>query len=93
MTKAINKALQTPEAQALLAAGLKLKSTKRQLANGTIALTGRVKKRAVSYKITATGSVLSNEFVARRVLESTEGQLYRAGLRAAAELLAKRKAA
>lgn len=89
----ITKALQSKEAQALLDSGLKLVSTDRQIENGTIALFGKVKKKHVSYKITAAGAVLSNEFVARRVQGGTQYQVYKAGLKAAAELLAKRQGA
>ena len=52
---------------------LKVVSTERQLANGTIALTGKIRKQPISMKITASGAVLSNEFVARRVSTYTEG--------------------
>lgn len=90
MSKTITKAIQSPEAQSLLAAGLKLVSTERQLANGTIALAGKVRKQPVSYKITANGAVLSNEYVARTVTGKSGVSLYRAGLKAANELLAKR---
>lgn len=65
---------------------LKLVSTERQLANGTIALAGKIKKQPVSYKITANGAVLSNEFVARQVAG------YKQGIAAVAELAAKRAA-
>lgn len=77
-----SKALQTLIADRKL----KLVSTETQLANGTIALVGKIKKEPVSYKITANGAVLSNEFVARRV----EG--YQQGIKAVAELAAKRAA-
>jgi hypothetical protein len=63
---------------------LKVVSTDRQLANGTIALAGKIKKQAVNYKITAAGAVLSNEFVARQVFN------YQDGIKAVAELAAKR---
>ncbi len=66
---------------------LKVVSTERQLANGTIALTGKIRKQPVSYKITAAGAVLSNEFVARRVAD------YQAGIKAVAELASKRATA
>ena len=81
---------------ALINAGLQLVSTERQLQNGTLAFTGKIKagRKTIrpSYKITANGAVLSNEFVARRVDEdivgSTDG--YRQGLAAVAEILQKR---
>lgn len=92
MTKTLTKALQSPEAKTLLGAGLKVVSTERQLANGTIALAGKVRKQPVNYKITLNGIVLSNDFVARRVSGATDYQVYKAGLAAAAELLAKRQA-
>jgi len=63
---------------------LRLVSTRRQLENGTIALVGKIKRQPVSYKITATGAVLSNEFVARQV------ESYREGIQAVAELAEKR---
>lgn len=66
---------------------LKLVSTETQLENGTIALVGKIKKQPVSYKVTANGAVLSNEFVARRVSSYAEG------FKAVAELAAKRAAA
>jgi hypothetical protein len=91
MNKTITKAIESAEAQALLASGLKLVSTARQLQNGTIALVGTVRKQPVSYKITANGAVLSNEFVARMVKGAYPLQQYRAGLRAAGQLLAKRQ--
>ena len=90
MTKTIERALQSKEAQTLLAAGLKVVSTDRQLANGTIALAGKVKRQPISYKITAAGAVLSNEYVARTVLADSPLKQYKAGLKAAGELLAKR---
>ena len=93
MSKILTKALQSPEAKALLAAGLKVVSTDRQIANGTIALAGKVRKQPVSYKITLNGAVMSNDFVARRVVGSTDYQVYKAGLAAAGDLFAKRKAA
>ena len=65
---------------------LKVVSTETQIANGTIALAGKIKKQPVSYKITATGAVLSNEFVARRVGS------YKDGIKAVGELAAKRAA-
>lgn len=73
-------------AQLIAERKLKLVSTETQLANGTIALAGKIKKQSVSYKITANGAVLSNEFVARRV----DG--YKQGIQAVAELAAKRAA-
>jgi hypothetical protein len=92
MSKTIIKALQSAEAQTLLNAGLKVVSTDRQLANGTIALAGKVRKQPISYKITANGAVLSNEFVARTVNAASALVQYRRGLAAAGELLAKRTA-
>lgn len=84
------RALQSPEAQALIASGLNLVSTSRQLQNGTIALAGRVNKQPVSFKITATGAVLSNEFVARQAFGETPYAQYKEALAQAGELLAKR---
>ncbi len=75
-SKALNTLLETRK--------LKLVSTERQLANGTIALAGKIKKTPVSLKITANGAVLSNEFVVRTVPD------YRAGIAAVSELLTKR---
>jgi len=83
----IKSVLKSKALQDLIAARkLKLVSTETQLANGTIALTGKIKKQPVSYKITAAGAVLSNEYVARRVSD------YKAGIAAVAELAAKRAA-
>lgn len=88
----IINALQSKEAQKLIAAGLQFVSTDRQLDNGTIALAGRVKDQDVKYVITASGAVLSNEFVARQVRGEYPLDQYRRGLKAASELLAKRLA-
>ena len=90
MNKTLTKALQSPEMKALQAAGLKVVSTDRQLENGTIALAGKIRKQPVSYKVTATGAVLSNEFVARRVTGDTEYKQYKAGLQAVVDLASKR---
>lgn len=77
--------------QNLLASGLQFVSTDRQLQNGTLAFTGKIKagRKTVrpSYAITANGAVISNEFVARRVSS------YREGLAAVAEILSKRTGA
>jgi hypothetical protein len=90
-TRAVVAALRTKQFQALQAAGLRLVSTDRQLANGTIALAGKFKvgRKTVTptYSITANGAVISNEYVARRV------DTYRDGLTAVAEILEKRLAA
>lgn len=84
-------ALRTKQFQSLQAAGLRLVSTDRQLENGTIALTGKFKvgRKTITptYSVTATGAVISNEFVARRVSS------YRDGLSAVAQILEKRLAA
>ena len=83
----------------ILNSGLKLVSTDRQLANGTLAFTGRIKagKKTVtpSFKVTANGAVLSNEFVARAVQSEFAGTVtgYRAQLEAVVEILEKRLAA
>lgn len=73
----LSAALRTKQFQRLLGAGLQLVSTERQLANGTIALTGKFKigRKTVkpTYQVTATGAVISNEFVARRVSGYGEG--------------------
>jgi hypothetical protein len=90
MNKTIVRAIESAESQSLVSQGLKLVSTQRQLQNGTIALSGTVQGQEVSYKITANGIVLSNDYVARKVKGSYPLQQYRAGLRAAGELLAKR---
>ena len=91
MSKTVNAALRTKQYNALINSGLQLVSTERQLANGTLAFTGKFKvgRKTIrpSYKVTANGAVLSNEFVARRVND------YREGLAAVAEILEKRTAA
>lgn len=84
----------TKQFQRILASGLRLVSTERQLANGTLAFTGRVRvgKKTVqpTYAVTASGAVLSNEFVARRVEAESTVDSYRAGLEAVLDLLTKR---
>jgi hypothetical protein len=89
----------TKQYQALIGAGLQLVSTERQLENGTLAFTGKVKvgRKTIrpSYVVTANGAVISNEFTARRVDEDLAGttQGYRQGLEAVAEIFQKRAAA
>jgi hypothetical protein len=91
MTTSIAAVLRTKQFKNLQARGLQLVSTDRQLQNGTIALTGKFKagRKTIkpTYAVTATGAVLSNEYVARRVND------YRSGLQAVAEILDKRLAA
>ena len=69
---------------------LEYTSTDRQAGNGTIALAGNIKGKPVEYKITATGAVLSNRYVARQVFADTPGAMYKAGLKAVGELIEKR---
>ena len=83
--------------QNLLAAGLQLVSTDRQLQNGTLAFTGKLKvgRKTIrpTYAVTAAGAVLRNEFVARRVTSEKATDQYRQGLTAVSEILGKRLAA
>lgn len=88
--KTLSKALDSQDAHQLLGNGVKLVSTQRQLDNGTISLAGTVRKQAISFKITATGAVMSNDFVVRYVSGTYPLQMYRAGLKTAVELLNKR---
>lgn len=86
----------TKQYQTLLDKGLKLVSTERQLSNGTLAFSGKIKvgRKTIKPKlaVTASGAVISNEFTARRI-QDTGVAMYRQGLVAAAELLEKRVAA
>jgi len=86
--KSIASVQKTKQFQNLIAAGLQLVSTDRQLANGSLAFTGKFKagRKTVrpSYVVTANGAVISNEYVARQVSS------YREGLEAVAEILSKR---
>lgn len=85
MSVQLKNALKSKSLQTLLESRrLKVVSTARQIANGSIALAGKIRKQSISMKITANGAVLSNEFVARRV------ESYQAGIKAVAELLDKR---
>lgn len=87
MTK-ITTVLKSKGLQALITERkLKLVSSEKQLENGTIALIGKIKRQPVSYKVTANGAVLSNEYVARRVSSYAEG------FKAVAELVEKRQLA
>lgn len=94
--KTINAALRTKQFNALTNSGLKLVSTERQLANGTLAFAGKFKvgRKTVrpSYAVTANGAVLSNEFVARRVDSDIAGSVdgYRQALSYVSEILTKR---
>lgn len=91
MSKSLASVQKSKQFQNLIASGLKFVSTERQLANGTLAFTGKFGRGRnafkPSYVITANGAVISNEFVARRVAG------YKQGLTAVAEILEKRLAA
>jgi hypothetical protein len=92
--KSVAAATKTKQYQALIAAGLTDVTTDRQLENGSLAFTGKFKVGRSTvrprYVVTASGAVISNEFVARRVFGTTQGQTYREGLEAVAEILEKR---
>lgn len=94
--KTISAVTRSKQFNALVNSGLQLVSTDRQLANGTLAFTGKFKigRKTVrpTYAVTATGAVLSNEYVARRIDADLAGTAngYRQGLQAVAEILAKR---
>jgi hypothetical protein len=96
--KILAAAQRTKQFNALIAAGLTLSSTDRQLQNGTLAFTGKVRvgRKTIrpTYAVTASGAVLSNEFVARRVDDDIVGSIdgYRQGLVAVSEILSKRVA-
>lgn len=94
--KSLAAAKRTKQYQQLLDMGLQLVSTERQLSNGTLAFTGKFKvgRQIVQPQVavTATGAVISNEFVARRVQAETAVGTYRQGLSAVAEIVSKRLA-
>ena len=87
-SKKLASAVRTKAFARLIESGLKMTSTERQIKNGSIKLVGKFgrgrKAITSSIVITANGAVISNEFVARRVLS------YNEGLVATAELLSKR---
>jgi hypothetical protein len=93
-SKTLSAVQRTKQYQSLLSAGLKLVSTERQLQNGTLAFSGKLKvgRKTVrpTYAVTANGAVISNEFVARRVQAETPVATYRKGLEAVSEILSKR---
>lgn len=94
IAKTIATVQRTKQFQQLLELGLELVSTDRQLANGTLTFSGKIKagKRTLrpTYSVTASGAVISNEFVARRVEAETPVATYRQGLTAVQELFSKR---
>lgn len=97
IAKTLASVQRTKQYKSLIDGGLKLVSTERQLANGTLAFSGKLKvgRKTVrpSYAVTANGAVLSNEFVARRVSAEKATDQYRQGLVAVSEILGKRLAA
>ena len=97
IAKTLAAVQRTKQYKSLIDGGLKLVSTDRQLANGTLAFSGKLKigRKTVrpSYAVTANGAVLSNEFVARRVISEKATDQYRQGLVAVSEILGKRLAA
>lgn len=92
MATRIERAILSNEARKLIQAGFWFDSSDRQLDNGTIAFSGIVKERPVRYEITASGALISNKFVARKVRGDYPLDQYKRGLRAAVELLNKRLA-
>jgi hypothetical protein len=92
MATRITKVLRTKEVQKLEQAGFRFASTDRQIDNGTIAFAGSVYGQPVRYEITASGAVLSNKFVARKVRGDYPLDQYHRGVRAAVQLLTKRLA-
>ena len=94
VAKALSAIKRSKQFQNLTDLGLKLTSTDRQLSNGTLSFSGKVragrKRITPSYSVTANGAVISNEFVARRVSGKNLNELYRNGLNAISELLDKR---
>ena len=75
---------------------LQLVSTEKQLENGTLSFTGKIKKGRKTirpaFSVTASGAVISNKFTARRIDAETLSDTYKQGLSAVAELLEKRLA-
>lgn len=96
IAKTLASVQRSKQFQNLLNSGLKLVSTDRQLQNGTLAFTGKLKagRKTIrpTYAVTATGAVISNEFVARRVTAAKQTDVYRQGLTAVSEILGKRLA-
>lgn len=94
IAKTLAAAQRTKQFSNLIASGLTLVSTDRQLQNGTLAFSGKLKvgRKTIrpTYAVTATGAVISNEFVARRVSGETPTATYRQGLAAVSEILSKR---
>jgi uncharacterized phage infection (PIP) family protein YhgE len=97
IAKTLASVQRSKQFQNLLNSGLKLVSTDRQLQNGTLAFTGKLKagRKTIrpTYAVTSTGAVISNEFVARRVACAKQTDQYRQGLTAVSEILGKRLAA
>lgn len=97
--KTINTVLKSPQYTKLVSTGLKLVSTQRQLENGTLAFTGKVKagRRTIRPEITITagGAVISNKFTARWADAGNYGTAsrYKQALVEAHELVQKRLAA
>lgn len=97
IAKTLASVQRTKQFSSLIESGLKLVSTDRQLSNGTLAFSGKLKagRKTIrpTYAVTANGAVISNEFVARRVQAVTPLATYRQGLSAVSEILGKRLAA
>ena len=99
IAKTLAAAQRTKQFNSLINAGLKLSSTDRQLQNGTLVFTGRIKKGRKTlhpkFAVTARGAVISNEFTARWVDEDIAGSIdgYRQGLIAVSEIFTKRVSA
>jgi len=94
IAKTLAAVQRTKQFKSLLDSGLKLVSTDRQLSNGTLAFTGKIRvgRRTISpsYAVTANGAVISNEFVARRISADSAVTQYRQGLEAISQILSKR---
>lgn len=94
IAKTLAAVKRTKQFKSLLDAGLQLVSTDRQLSNGTLAFTGKIRvgRRTIrpTYAVTINGAVISNEFVARRISADTTVTQYRQGLEAISQILSKR---
>ena len=95
--KALAVVKRTKEYKQLIASGLRLVSTERQLENGTLAFAGKFKvgKAVVrpDYKVTAAGNIISNYNIIRNVKCFAGTTAYRSGLKQIAEGMSKRLAA
>jgi len=91
MSKAMSSALRSKAGTELINLGFEVTSSERQLKNGTLMLSAVLPNyQLISYIITGTGSVISNNFTCTKLDKADSKKMYKAGVQRVLELAHKR---